>query len=98
MKSTLKDNFLANSKNKQPFINILSRFPRENNYPPYHDQGDADVLIAKTAVESDRERNTVLMGDDTIFLPLWFYTRSDSSVLYFKPEPKGNSKRQESGT
>ena len=31
-----KDNFLANSKNKQWFINLLSRFLQENNCPTYH--------------------------------------------------------------
>ena len=65
-----KDNFLANSKNKQRFFNMLSRFLQENNCPTYHAEGDADVLIVKTAVESARERNTVLAGDDTDLLVL----------------------------
>ena len=96
MKVTLKkDNFLANPKNKQPFINMLSRFLQEENCPTYHAEGDADVLIVKTAVESARERNTVLVGDDTdLLVLLCFYTRSDSFDLYFKPEPKANSRRR----
>ena len=66
MKVTLKkDNFLANPKNKQWLINMLSRFLQEENCPTYHAEGNADVLIVKTAVESARERNTVLVGDDT---------------------------------
>ena len=65
MKVTLKkDNFLANPKNKQRFINMLSRFLQENNCPTYHAEGDADELIAKTAVETVREKNTVFVGDD----------------------------------
>ena len=69
MKLTLtKDNFLANPKNKQRFINMQSRFLEEDNFPTYHAEGDADVLIVKTAVESARERNTVLVGDDTDLL------------------------------
>ena len=94
MKVTLKkDNFLANPKNKQRFINMLSRFLQEDNCPTYHAEGDADVLIVKTAVESARERNTVLVGDDTDSLVLLcFYTRSDS--FCFKPEPKANSRRR----
>ena len=90
MKVTLKkDNFLANPKNKQRFINMLSRFLKEDNCPTYHAKGDADVLIVKTAVESARERNTVLVGDDTdLLVLLCFYTSSDSFDLYFKPEPK----------
>ena len=96
MKVTLKkDNYLANPKNKQRFINMLSRFPQEDNCPTYHAEGDADVLIVKTAVESARERNTVLVGDDTdLLVLLCFYTRSDSFDLYFKPEPKANSRRR----
>ena len=42
-----------------------SRFLQEDNCPTYHAEGDADVLIVKAAVESARERNTVLVGDDT---------------------------------
>ena len=74
MKVTLKkDNFLANPKNKQRFINMLSCFLREDNCPTYHAEGDDDVLIVKTAVESARERNTVLVGDDTdLFVLLCF--------------------------
>ena len=63
-----KDNFLANPKNKQRFINMQSRFLEEDNFPTYHAECDADVLIVKTAVESARERNTVLVGDDTDLL------------------------------
>ena len=56
-----KDDFLANPKNKQRFINILSRFLQEDNCPTYHAEGDADVLIVKTAVESARERRIILI-------------------------------------
>ncbi|CAH3108670.1 unnamed protein product, partial [Porites lobata] len=96
MKVTLKkDNFLANPKNKQRFINMLSRFLQEDNCPTYHAEGDADVLIVKTAVESAKERNTVLVGDDTdLLVLLCFYTRSDSFDFYFKPEPKENPRRR----
>ena len=96
MKVTLKkDNFLANSKNKQRFINMLSRFLQEDNCPTYHAAGDADVLIVKITVESAGERNTVLVGDDTdLLVLLCFYTRSDGFDLYFKPEPKANSRRR----
>ena len=94
MKVTLqKNNFLANPKNKQRFINMLSRCLQEDNCPTYHAEGDADVLIVKTAVESARVRNTVLLGDGTdLLVLLCFYTRSNSFDLYFKPEPKANSR------
>ena len=74
---------------------MLSRFLQEDNCPTYYAEGDADLLIIKTAVESARERNTVLVGDDTdLLVLLCFYTRSDSFDLYFKPEPKANSRRR----
>ena len=97
MKVTLqKNNFLANPKNKQRFISMLSRFLQEDDCPTNHAEGDADVLIVKTAVVSARERNTVLLGDDTdLLVLLCFYTRSDSFDLYFKPEPKANSRRRD---
>lgn len=77
MKVTLKkDNFLANPNNKKRFINMLSRFLQEDNCATYHAEGNADVLIVKTAVESARERNTVFVGNDTDLLALLcFYTR-----------------------
>ena len=70
---------------------MLSRFLQEDNCPTYHAEGDADVLIVKTA----KERNTVLVGADTdLLVLLCFYTRSDIFDLYFKPEPKANSRRR----
>ena len=96
MKVTLKkDNFLANPKSKQRFINMLSRFLQENNCRTYHAEGYANLLIVKTAVESAGERNAVPVGDDTdLLILLCFHTDSDSFDLYFKPEPKANSRRR----
>ena len=76
MKVTLKkDNLLAYPNNKQRFINTLSHFLQENSCLTYQAEGDADKLIFKTAVESARDRNTVLVGDDTdLLVLLCFYT------------------------
>ena len=49
---------------------MLSRFLQGDNCSTYHAEGDAAVMIVKTAVESARERNTVLVGDDTDLLVL----------------------------
>ena len=83
-------------RTSKQFINMLSRFLHwEDNCPTYHAEGDADVLIVKTAVESAKERNTVLVGADTdLLVLLCFYTRSDIFDLYFKPEPKASSRRR----
>lgn len=92
MKVTLKKKvFLSNSKNKQQFIDMLSRFLQNSNCQTYHAKGDADVLIVKTAVESARERITALVGDDTdLLVLLCFYTRPDGFDLYlFQARTKG---------
>ena len=96
MKVTLKkEDVLANSKNKQWFINMLSRFLWKSNCQIHQAKGDADVLIVKTAVESAQQRITVLVGDDTdLLVLLCFYTRPDGCDLYFKPETKANSRRR----
>ena len=56
-------------------------------------EGDADVLIVKTAVDSTVTHPTVLVGDDTDLLVLFCYhTKADGNDLYFRPEPKANSR------
>ena len=52
MKLTMKKvNFLANSTNKQQFINMLGNY-LEKKCKVYHAPGDADLLIVQKAVES----------------------------------------------
>ena len=68
MKFSMKEaNFLANSVNKQQFINMLGSYP-EKKCKVYHASGDADVLIVqKTPLQqfltfsfsSQRERKAV---------------------------------------
>ena len=55
-------------------------------------RGDADVMIAKTAVETSRSMDTVLIGDDTDMLVLLLH-HCDllGKALYFRPEPKPKS-------
>ena len=90
-----KDNFPANPKNKQTVHQHAESLLQEDNSPTYHAEGDADVLIVKTAVESAKERSSVLLGAYTdLLVLLCFYTRSDSFDLYFTPELKANSKRR----
>ena len=58
----------------------------------HHANGDADLLIVKTAVESARTSITVLAGDDTDLLVLQFYHASEDGYdLYFRLEPKANA-------
>ncbi|KAK3748685.1 hypothetical protein QZH41_018981, partial [Actinostola sp. cb2023] len=53
------------------------------------------ILIVKTAVESATERPTVLVRDDTDLIVLLCYlTRPDRYDLYYRPEPKSNSRQR----
>ena len=59
-----------------------------------HAQGDADVLIVQTAVESAKSRDTVLVGDDTDLLVLLLYhVDTAGHDIYFKPEPKKDANK-----
>jgi len=60
-----KDQFLSNTKNKQSFIFLLSRFL---GCQVSHAKGDACMLIVQTTIESASQSNTVLVGDDTDLL------------------------------
>lgn len=70
-----KETFLANNENKQNFIEMLSKIMHSNGIETKHASADADVLIAKTAVESSILHPTILLGEDTdlLFLLLYYY-------------------------
>ena len=91
MKLTM--NCLANSTNKQQFINIPGNY-LEKKCKVYHTPGDADVLIVQKAVESATLMDTALVGEDTDLLILLCYHASlGSHNIYFRPEPKKNTKK-----
>ena len=86
--SMKKANFLANSVNKQQFIDMLGSY-LQKKCKVYHASGDADVLIVQKTVESARVVDTVLVGDDTELLVLLCYHASlHSHNIFLKPEPK----------
>ncbi len=89
-----KEQFLANRKNKQQFIFMLSRELEKNNCKTHHASGDADLLIVQKAVQSATTNNTVLVGDDTDFIVLLCYHANlESHDLFFRPELKMNTKK-----
>ena len=71
-------NFLANSTNKQQFINMFGNY-LEKKRKVYHAPGDADVLIVQKAVESATLMDTALT---------WILL-----CIFFWPEPKKNTKK-----
>ena len=65
MSITMKrDNFVWNPKNKQSFLLMLRKALQKLACITHHANGDADLLIVKTAVESAQTNTTVLVGDD----------------------------------
>ena len=86
-----KSTFLANFKNKQMFIYLLSDKMSTNGIKTEHANADADLLIVLTAVQCSMSRPTVLIGDDTDLLVLLCYHASPQSMpLYLKPRHKMN--------
>ena len=65
-----KEEFLANKVNKQKFILHLGERLQQLGCTVNHAEGDADLLIAQTAIQSARSLSTVLVGDDTDLLVL----------------------------
>ena len=72
---------------------MLSTELEKSNYKTYHARGDADLLIVQKAVQSATTSKTVLVGEDTDLIVLLCYLASlDSHDLFFRPEPKKNTK------
>ena len=84
-----KEEFLANKVNKQKFILHLGERLQQSECTVNRAAGDADLLIAQTAIQSARSLSTVLVGDDTdLLVLLCFYAEMDAHDLFFRPEPK----------
>ena len=87
-----KEDFLSNKENKQKFINLLSGKLELSGSTTLHAEGDADLLIVQTAIQSAQSVATVLIGDDTDLLVLLCYHADvTANELFFKPEPKQRS-------
>ena len=68
-----KDDFLSNPKNKQRFINLLGEYLEQHGCLVLHAKGDADLLIATTAVQQADLKITIVVGDDTDLIVLLGY-------------------------
>ena len=88
-----KEQFLANAENKQCFINLLMEKMNENGVKTLSADGDADILIAKTAVKCSTSACTHLIGEDTDLLALvCFYCSDDCKGLVYRSERKCGEK------
>ena len=82
MKLTVtKDVFLSNPSNKQRFIEVVGQRLSARGCKVLHDQSDADVLIAKTAIESAASMDTILVRDDIDLLILLIHHAADMHLL-----------------
>ena len=68
-----KEVFLANKRNKEKFLQMLTEYLKLVECPVLHAEGDADRLIVEMAVKSSSTTDTILVGDDTDLLVLLCY-------------------------
>ena len=94
MSITMKrDNFLWNPENKQSFLLMLRKALQKLACVTHHANGDADLLIVKTAVESAQTNTTVLVGyDRDLLVHLRYHASEDGSDVHFRPETKANTR------
>lgn len=61
----------------------------------HHAEGDADVLIVQTAIESAESQQTIVVSDNMdLLVLLCFHTTEDSLAIFFIPEGKTGTKKQ----
>lgn len=90
MKLTIKKEvFLRNNKNKEKFIQNLGKELTSAEYQVLYSKGDADVLIAKTALTMSRNEDTCVVGNDTdLLILLLSYPQHNGKDLFFKTEKR----------
>jgi len=82
-----KEHFLANSDNKQNFINLLDGKLQASGIPTLNADGDADLLIAKTGVDYATTGITHVIGEDTdVLVLLCHHAKPGTKGLYFRSE------------
>jgi hypothetical protein len=96
--TTTKEEFLSCTENKSRFIKKLARYLTTKGFETTHAEGDADLLIVKTAILSSKTSKTILIGEDTDLLCLLLHYSSETIFpLHFKSEPK-KEKLEKCGT
>ena len=65
-----KEQFLANNRNKQAFINLLSHSFRNRSVSVRQANDDADLLIATTAIDCAMSADAVVVAQDTDVITL----------------------------
>jgi hypothetical protein len=84
--SMSKELLLSNKENKARFIQQLGERLSDSGSEVLHADGDADLLIVKTAVDKSQEAIIGVHGEDTDLLVLLIYhSQTDSKTIYFLP-------------
>ena len=79
-----RDQFLSKTRNKKNFICLLVNALKAENIKVHLAYADANVLIAKTAVELAKTVDVTVIGEDTdLVVLLWHYIdlNSTSSIV-----------------
>lgn len=88
-KKRWKKGFLNNKANKQKFSMMLSSHLKTIGCTTHHAETHADLLIAKTTVLSSRQKDTILIGEDTdLLVLLCYYGEQTEHDLLFCPETR----------
>ena len=86
--------FLSNPHNKTELIRILRDTFTRNGIASEQCCGDADVSVAKKAVELALHENVIVVADDTdIMVLLMYHWRPEMKELYFSTTESINKKR-----
>ncbi|KAK6171638.1 hypothetical protein SNE40_018084 [Patella caerulea] len=88
-----KEDFLSNVVNKVSFINLLKDRLSALGIAFRQAPGDADVLIAKTAIEASKSGTTEVIADDTDILVLLCHHADDVAGGVIMRSPRLSSKR-----
>ena len=80
---------------KQRFIRMLGQNVAHVVCETRIANGDADVQIVETTVQSAMSCETILVGDNTDLLVLLsFHVKEDSCEVFFKPEIRSGTKKR----
>jgi hypothetical protein len=89
-----KELFLANTDNKKQFIALLGQSLEQNGCTVLYARGDADTLIAKTAIDKSLHGPVAVIGEDTDLLVLLIHyidpITSNDVIFYSDRQSKEN--------
>ncbi|KAL8585006.1 hypothetical protein ACOMHN_043642 [Nucella lapillus] len=91
--SVPKENFLANENNKGRFISLLSSHLLNNGFDTIHASADADCHIVHTTLETAKQHNVVLIGEDTdLLILLLHHCTPDHHPVFFTSTRSSSAK------